>query len=363
MKGPQVLIVPNWLSQPWFTQVRRITEKFTILPPRKDMLSLPSHPEMKHPLANQLTLLALLGRWKSLNLDPQVREILLNSWAEGSKAQYLSYLRRWATFCSENNIDQTKTSLEMGTKFLYKLYREQLGYSAIKTAVSALSSVLSPIDEKPFGKHPLIVRFLKGVFRKRPSLPKYVVTYDPDRILNYLRKLPSYKEIGLKDLTLKMKTLLSLSSGQRCQTLKVLFIEHMKFTRENVVLYIPEVIKNTTPNFHAKPIILPRFKNKHVCPVRAIQEYLLTTAGKRKSKSLIVSYFNFSAVTAQTIAKYIKGTLLNAGIDTTVFGAHSTRHASASKAVMNKVPVEKILKAGGWKNDSSFKKHYKLDII
>ena len=137
----------------------------------------------------------------------------------------------------------------------------------------------------------------------------------------------------------------------------------MKFTRENVVLYIPEAIKNTTPNFHAKPIILPRFKNKHVCPVRAIQEYLLATAGKRKSKSLIVSYFNFSAVTAQTIVKYIKGTLFNAGIDTTVFGAHSTRHGSASKAHMSKITVEKILKAGGWKSDSSFKKHYKLDIL
>ena len=36
-----ILIVPDWPSQPWFIQVRRITEKFTILPPRKDMLSLP----------------------------------------------------------------------------------------------------------------------------------------------------------------------------------------------------------------------------------------------------------------------------------------------------------------------------------
>ena len=65
----------------------------------------------KTPVSQPVDAASLLGRWKSLNLDPQVREILLNSWAEGSKAQYLSYLRRWATFCSENNINQTKTSL------------------------------------------------------------------------------------------------------------------------------------------------------------------------------------------------------------------------------------------------------------
>ena len=40
----------------------------------------------------------------------------------------------------------------------------------------------SSINGTEFGKHPIIARMLKGIFRNCPALPRYMVTYDPDHI-------------------------------------------------------------------------------------------------------------------------------------------------------------------------------------
>ena len=41
------------------------------------------------------------------------------------------------------------------------------------------------------GTHPLVRRFMKGVFILRPALPRYNVTWDVNIVLNYLK----YKHI------------------------------------------------------------------------------------------------------------------------------------------------------------------------
>ena len=85
-----------------------------------------------------------------------------------------------------------------GLDFLILLYKQGVGYSAINTARSALSSVITPADKTTFGEHPLVTRFLKGTFELRPSLPGYSIKWDVGIALTYLRSFPA-----LKDLTLK----------------------------------------------------------------------------------------------------------------------------------------------------------------
>ncbi len=51
------------------------------------------------------------------------------------------------------------------------------------------------------------------------------------------------------------------------------------------------------------------------------------------------------AVTSSSIARWLKTILEEAGIDTTIFGAHSTRGASASAAAKTDVTTGDILKA------------------
>ena len=68
--------------------------------------------------------------------------------------------------------------------FLASLYTSGLGYSAMNTAQSALSTLIV-MDNKPVGQNPWVIRLMKGVFNKRPSIPKTNVTWNPEILLNY----------------------------------------------------------------------------------------------------------------------------------------------------------------------------------
>jgi len=46
------------------------------------------------------------------------------------------------------------------------------------------------------GNHPLVERFMKGVFALRPSQPRYSAVWDVNQVLTYLRKLSPVKEIS-----------------------------------------------------------------------------------------------------------------------------------------------------------------------
>lgn len=89
-----------------------------------------------------------------------------------------------------------------------------MGYSAINTARSALSSLIGKIDGCPIGEHKLIVDFMKGVGRLRPVRARYSVTWNPDKVLNYLRTI-KLDECSLKQIALKLIALMALSTGQR----------------------------------------------------------------------------------------------------------------------------------------------------
>ena len=60
-----------------------------------------------------------------------------------------------------------------------------------------------------------------------------------------------------------------------------------------------------------------------------------------------------------TISKWIKSSLAAAGIDITVFSAHSTRSAFAKSKGLT---VSAIAKAAGWSNATTFARYYSKDI-
>jgi hypothetical protein len=62
------------------------------------------------------------------------------------------------------------------------------------------------------GKSPLVIRYLRGVYNLRPSVPRYSCTWDVDRVLLVLRQLSPVRSLNLKDLTLKL-TMLVASTG------------------------------------------------------------------------------------------------------------------------------------------------------
>ena len=64
------------------------------------------------------------------------------------------------------------------------------------------------------------------------------------------------------------------------------------------------------------------------------------------------------AVPSSTIARWLKNVLKAAGIDVSIFGAHSVRGASSSTAMNMGIIINDILKAADWSSESVFQKFY-----
>ena len=100
-----------------------------------------------------------------------------------AQKQYDVYLRRWVAFCDQGDISVFSPAVGELLHFLWQLYSDGLGFSAINTARSALSAVVS-FDNMPAGQHPLVKRFVKATFQNRPALPKNNVVWDVDQVLD-----------------------------------------------------------------------------------------------------------------------------------------------------------------------------------
>lgn len=145
------------------------------------------------------------GLLSSQGLSATTTNVVLQTWRPGTQKQYQSHLKRWEKYCSKQQIHPLSASVTDALNFLGELYEQNLSYSSIDTACSALSTVIFPGGERTFGNQPLVAKFLMGVYSTRPSLPRYKEIWDVADVLKYLRSLKPLNELTLADLDLTLK--------------------------------------------------------------------------------------------------------------------------------------------------------------
>ena len=99
------------------------------------------------------------------------------------------------------------------------------------------------VDGTRVGQHPLVSRFLKGVFNICPPAPKYAVTWDVDVVLSYLRSLPDNQKVSFQLLSHKLAMLMALANADRCSDLAALDLNHCTFQGGGVRFIIPGLTK------------------------------------------------------------------------------------------------------------------------
>lgn len=199
------------------------------------------------------------------------------SWRSGTKLQYATYFKRWNNYCDSRGKSSVLPSVELVLDFLTHLYESGYSYSAINTARSALSTIFI-LDGKPAGTHPLVIRLLKGVFNLRPTIPKTGVSWDPEIILRFLRKLSPVKSLSLKNLTHKTVTLIWLLSGQRGQSVQLIDKRNLTLTAHSLKIRFGDVLKTTRPGHHQQEITIKAYApDRRLCIVTVMREYLAKT--------------------------------------------------------------------------------------
>lgn len=290
-------------------------------------------------------------------------DIMLNSLSTKTRKQYEYCISQWLLFCESQDKDPFSDSVPAVISFLTHKFNEGLSYSSLNSIRSAISLILGPqlaTDER-------MTRFFRGIYRLRPKKPKYEDVWNPDTVLNYLSNLFPNESLSVELLTKKLVTLLALVTAHRVQTLSLICLDNININDDNINIRIPARIKTSGPNRSHPNLILPFFKeNINICPATTLVSYLAVTKDLRQNcKTLLLTTRKpLHAASSATIGRWIKQTLCDSGVDVSKFSAHSTRHASTSKASEAGVSIEIIRRTAGWTNNSStFARFYKRPIV
>lgn len=234
-------------------------------------------------------------------------------------------------------------------------------YGSFNSHRSALSLLLAG----NIGEDPIIKRFMKGISRLRPPRPRYNSIWDPKQVFDYFEKEPS---VSLKSLSIKLVTLLTLATGQRLQTLSLIKLSNIKEYDSGIQIFIDDRVKTSGVNIKQPCLFLPVFIDKpQLCVVSCLKKYTEDTESIRGPDCdyLFITFQKPHRVTTkQTLSRWVRSALQLAGIDTSVFKSHSSRHASTSAAYRAGVSIDMIKDSAGWsKNSETFARFYSRPLL
>lgn len=273
--------------------------------------------------------------------------------SEGTLKQYTKPIRLWWTFCKQHVSDWFEPNITLLLNFLEEQLNIVLKYGTLNPYRSALSLILNI----KLGSDDRIKHFCKGASVLKLPKPKYALSWDPAPVIAYLGSLWPHENLELNILSGKLATLLALTSAQRVQTLSL--IKRANIVSANpIIIKIPDRVKTSGINHEPPSMVFHEFgDHPEVCVATLIRFYLEKT--KKCSLNFCGNLFitiNKKPATAQ-IRRWIKSTLSQAGIDTTMLSAHST-------AARLGVSMDEIRKSAGWsRNSGTFAKFYNRPML
>lgn len=277
--------------------------------------------------------------------------------------QYARPIKLWWLYCVGRDQDWFHPDIGSVLDFLAGELKDMSAYGSL----NSMRSALSLITDVELGSDPRVKRFCKGASVLKPSKPKYALTWDPNPVITYLGTLTPHSALDRKTLTRKLTTLMALATASRVQNLALIRRANISLTNP-VIIKIPDRIKTSGVNRTQPSMVFHVFEE---CPALCIASLLNIYIEQTKilvphdSDALFLTFGKHpKAASAQTISRWIRETLAEGGIDTSIFTAHSVRHAATSSAWRLNVPLDEIHRSAGWsKNSSTFAKFYNRPVI
>ena len=302
---------------------------------------------------------------ETTGVSKRVSAMVVEKWKGSSRNTYESGWKGWNSWCSARDIDPHTPSEAMVAEYLLEKFDEGLSYDHIGVIRSAISAFARGPEGTPIGQCTLIKGLMKGFYNKRTPRPRYTATWSIDTLLEFWKGQPVDRDLDLKDLTIKVTSLLAVSHLTRASDLNLMLAENHK--REEGFL---EFLLESTPKHQRKGLLEPltvyKVSVNKIDPVSCLIEYLdrtqefrLLEDGITRSKLFLSYVGRHKPVTTTTISNWIKLAMDKAGIDTSTYRAHSTRSAGVSSAFhLRNVSIKAIMRRGKWSNSSILKKYY-----
>lgn len=208
---------------------------------------------------------------------------------------------------------------------------------------------------------------MKGIYNSNPPKPKYKTVWDVSCLIQFISSLSEECLSLALPISRKTVSLLALATFMRVSELASIDLNSIVFSPTGVSFSLTKVRKSqrSGPLSSFSLAKLPETA-REVCPVRAIRTYIEFTADRRSGANSSLLFIGavrpYKPVTGSTIGRWIKDLLAEAGVNTAVFSAHSTRSAASSAAVAKGAPIDSILKTASWASESTFTAFYRREV-
>ena len=115
-----------------------------------------------------------------------------------------------------------------------------------------------------------------------------------------------------------------------------------------VFFYPSELIKHDRQGRPRDKFIYKKFENSKLCPIATTKEYLKRRAEYNiaHTKFLFTTKSPYGPPDKDTIARWVKNTLTQAGVNTDIFSCHSCKSSASSKVDNMDVDLDNIPKMG-----------------
>ena len=277
-----------------------------------------------------------------------------------SKAQYNMKWTRFVKYCQKLKFDPFTCPVAVICNFLLTLGGK---FRTVSSWRSVLSKYHDPIDGMAVGKHPLVLRLIKGVFLANPPIPKYTSTWPLEKLLTYLSSLHPIEDLDLATLSKKTATLVRLSTNSRSSTLCLLANKPV-YEDTKIVFPLLALEKQGRPIHIRGWVSCAVTHNPKLDVSLHVKAYLEKTASLRSGSSLFMALSkpHNPIRTATTFAKWTLTLMSAAGIDTNKFQSHSTRSAVAANLKSKSLSLDQILKRTDWTSITTFRTFYDKQV-
>jgi hypothetical protein len=239
--------------------------------------------------------------------------------------------------------------------FLAYLTSSSRSYSTVNIARSTLVNTFPLLN---LSSDPLIQRLLKSASLLYPSQPRYSDTFNLQLVLDFISSNLT-SPLTLEQLTIKTAFLLASSAIMRSSDLARISFSSISFQDSSASFTVigPKEASLLEPNRLVK---IACTSPSSSCAACSLKRYIERTRPQRAfvHDRLFLSLSKNSAASSQTIARWLTSVLALAGVDTSLYKAHSVRSAAATLQLKQGQTVEQVMKLGHWKSRSTFSKHY-----
>lgn len=202
------------------------------------------------------------SKLKSKGLSKKSIKYIANSWRPSTNKKYDFIWNKWVIWCNQRKVNPMRPSCDQIINYLSGLAENDFSYYTINAHKAAIVQTLAVCNNFSFAEDPMIIRFMRGVFIAKRPKPKYTMTWDVGKVLDYLKSLYPLENLDIKTLTLKTVSLIALTTAQRVQTLVSLKINQMADHVEYVVFTIDELQKTSRPGHDIQQVKISSFPDK-----------------------------------------------------------------------------------------------------